>query len=266
MIPPRIYVCGRLAIESGDRRVLERDFPARQGRLMWSYLVVHRQRPSGRLELAEALWGDDVPDGWDSTINAVTSRLRSTLRPVLEQWHDRIIATDGGRHQLLLPPGSFVDRERARSGLHDAESALRAGNLEAALGEARVAMEIAARGFMDGETAPWVEGQRRSLHTMRMHAWECTIEAELVRGNTQRAEREAEDLIDVDPLNERAYRLLMRASAALGNRAGTAVAMQRCQTILRQQAGIEPSLETVRLFTDLTGRSNQSGKSEGGRS
>ena len=72
--PLRLYLCGRLAIEHGETIVAERDFPARQGRLVWAYLALHRKRPVGREDLAEALWGDDIPDRWDSTINGVVSR------------------------------------------------------------------------------------------------------------------------------------------------------------------------------------------------
>jgi len=251
---PRIYVCGRLAVETDQRWILERDFPARQGRLAWSYLVVFRQRTVGRLDLAEAMWGDDIPDGWDPTLYGVVSRLRSMLRPLHDHCPQLGISSDGGRFNLLLPEDSFVDRERARAGLHNAETALRAGDLDTTLSEARVAMEIAARGFLEGETLPWIEGQRRQLQGVRAHAWECTIEAELLRGNAQRAEREAEDLIWIDPLNEKAYRLQMQASAALGNRAGVVRAMERCRQALRDYAAIEPSPETENAFSVLIGR------------
>ncbi|CAN5794892.1 hypothetical protein BH23CHL4_BH23CHL4_26740 [soil metagenome] len=247
----RIYVCGRLAIETDRHRILERDFPARQGKLLWSYLVVHRQRMTGRIELAEAIWGEDIPDGWDSTLSAVASRLRAKLRPMRGQWPELTITSESGRLRLSIPGGTFVDRDRARAGLHAAETALRSNNLQCALSEARVAMEIAARGFMEGEDAPWIEGERRLLQDIRVHAWECTIEAELARSYFQRAERESEALIGVDPLNEKAYRLQMQASAAMGNRSGAVRAMDRCRTALRETVGINPSPETERLFADL---------------
>jgi SARP family transcriptional regulator, regulator of embCAB operon len=248
----RVYVCGRLALECGSTVVRERDFPARQGRLAWCFLVVNRNRPVGRLELAEAIWGDAIPDGWDTTLNGVVSRLRAMLRP-LQEAHPAVgIASDAGRYSLHLPDGAVVDRERARSGLHAAETALRASDLNMALSEARVAMEIAARGFLEGEDLPWIEGQRRILRDIRFHAWETTIAADLGRGAIQRAEREAEDLLALDPLNEKAVRLLMRASAAQGNRAGVVRAMHRCRYDLNRLAGMTPSAETEMLYETLT--------------
>src|SRR5215213_8298495 len=39
----RVYVCGRLAVELGENVLREADFPARQGRRLWTYLVLHRR-------------------------------------------------------------------------------------------------------------------------------------------------------------------------------------------------------------------------------
>ena len=71
---PRVYVCGRLAVEYGGGVLREAELPARQGRRLWAYLVLRRRRPVGRDDLAEALWGDEVPEAWDTTLNALVSR------------------------------------------------------------------------------------------------------------------------------------------------------------------------------------------------
>jgi DNA-binding SARP family transcriptional activator len=248
----RIYICGRLAIEWPGGVLLESDFPARQGRLMWAALVVGRRRPVDRGALADAIWGDEIPDGWDTTLNALASRLRTMLRPVTATIPELTIRGDVGRYELVLPRDVFIDLERARAGLHAAETALDREQIDLALSEARVAMEIAARGFLDGEHAPWIVGQRRSLADLQIHAMECTLQGELKRGNYRRAEREAEELNAIDPLNETAYRVRMQASAALGNRSGIVRAMDACRTELRTQAGLNPSTKTERLFEQLT--------------
>jgi DNA-binding SARP family transcriptional activator len=248
----RVYICGPLAIELGETVLREADFPARQGRRLWTYLVLRRRWPVGRDELAGAIWGDTVPDAWDVTLSALVSRLRTVLRPVAAVAPGLAVHGDIGRYRLTLPPGAVVDHERAGAGLHAAETALRGGDCQTALSESLVAMGIAARGFLRGEEASWIEGERRALSDLRLHALECTVEAELRRGNPADAEREAEWLLRLDPLRESGYRLLMRALAAGGNAAQAVRAMETCRRTLRDEAGLSPSAETEQVFREVT--------------
>jgi DNA-binding SARP family transcriptional activator len=249
--PVRLYICGQLAIEHGATAVLERDFPARQGRLAWAYLVLHRKQPVGREDLAEALWGDAIPDSWDSTINGVVSRLRAMLR--LRAIPGVRLDGDQGRYALRVAAATAIDWERARAAIHATDTLMRQRAYDGALAEARVALEIAARSFLVGEAAPWIEGQRRAMLAMRLHALECTVEAELQRGHPDIAEREARELLRLDALWERGYQLLMQALAAGGNRAQVRRAMETCRATLATQAGMVPSAETETLFRALTG-------------
>jgi DNA-binding SARP family transcriptional activator len=175
--PLRLYLCGHLALEHGETVIAERDFPARQGRLVWAYLALNRKRPVGREDLAEALWGDEIPDRWDSTINGVVSRLRAMLRQRGIPPEGVRLEGDVGRYALLVAPTTIIDWERARAALHATDSLMRQRDYGAALAEARVALEIAARSFLVGESAPWIEGQRRAMVAMQLHALECTVEA-----------------------------------------------------------------------------------------
>jgi DNA-binding SARP family transcriptional activator len=251
--PLRIQLCGRLAIERGPVVMREDDFPARQGRRLWAFLVLHRHQPAGRGDVAAAVWGDDIPDAWDDALSVLVSRLRRSLRPVSDECPLPAIQGGEGRYQLALPPGSVVDLERATAALHRAEVLIRQQDWGAALAEARVTTEIAARGFLNGEAGEWVDGQRRLLAEARVHAIECTVAAELARGNAALAEREAEGLVALAPLRESGHRLLMRALAAGGNRGQVVVAYDACRRLLRGQVGVTPSPETEELYRRLIG-------------
>jgi DNA-binding SARP family transcriptional activator len=251
--PLRIYICGRLAIEHADGVVRESDFPARQGRRLWAYLVLNRRRPVSRDELVDALWGTEIPDTWDTTINALVSRLRRLLRGVVTP-DDIGIRGEVGRYMLQLPPTTFIDYERARSAIHATETSLRQGDHAAALSEARVALEIASRGFLTGEEGPWIVGERQVLRDIQVRSLEATIEAELARGNPTLAEIESRELIKLDPLLESGYRLLMRSLAEGGKAAQVPAIMQRCRQALAEYAEMAPSAETERLYQQLIAR------------
>ncbi len=134
--------------------------------------------------------------------------------------------------------------------MHRADVLMRAERWGAALAEARVATEIAARGFLPGEAGAWVEGQRQLLRSARLHALSYTVEAELHRGHTGLAEREAEQLLALDPLRETSHRLLMRALAAGGNVSGVRRALGECRRVLAAE-GMTPSPETEQFAARL---------------
>src|SRR3954466_11491935 len=60
----RIELCGRLLVEI-DGEGLHEALPGRQGRLLFAYLVLNRDRPVRRDELVDALWsGNGTPSWW----------------------------------------------------------------------------------------------------------------------------------------------------------------------------------------------------------
>jgi len=107
--PLRVFLCGQLALEYETAVVREPGFPGRQGRHLWAYLALNRRRPVARDELAGAIWGDDIPDAWDSTLSAVVSRLRTTLRPLAAT--GLCVRAEPGCYVLDLPGDVFVDYE-----------------------------------------------------------------------------------------------------------------------------------------------------------
>jgi DNA-binding SARP family transcriptional activator len=245
----RIQICGRLAIQRGDLIVPESALAARQGRRLWAFLVLNRAQPIGRIDLADALWGDDAPDAWDAVLSGVVSRLRTALRPI-GGLDGPFIVSEPNRYSLKLPAGAQVDFERARNALHRADVFIRSNDWNMALGEARVAAEIATRGFLPGEAGTWVEGARGMLRSTQQHALSYMVEAELARGHADTAEREAEILVSLDPLNERAHQLLMRSLAARGNYSGVTRALTECRRIMATES-LEPSIATVLLAQAL---------------
>jgi DNA-binding SARP family transcriptional activator len=236
----RIQLCGRLAARIDGRRV-EGDLPGRQGRLAFAYLTVNRHRPVTRDELAAALW--DAPAASDR-LSPLLSKLRST------------VPLDGrGEVRLTLPAAAWIDVEVAAEGLHRAESAVAQADFAAAWAPGRVAQHVAAREFLPGEDAPWVEEQRRRLEKILVRALELVGRAcvEIGGGELDTAERAARTLITRTPYRESGHRLLMEALAARGNAAEALLVYEALRQRLRAELGAAPSPQTKELHRRLLG-------------
>jgi DNA-binding SARP family transcriptional activator/class 3 adenylate cyclase len=244
--PARVQLCGRMVVELDGRRV-EELLPGRQGKVLFAYLATNRLRPIGRDDLIEALWADAAPAGADTSLSALLSKLRRALGGERLEGRSTL--------QLQLPEGTVIDLEAASEALHRADSAVAQEDWGGAWAAARVPLHVAARPFLPGEDAPWIEDVRRQLDEMYVRALEITAEASLALGGTEidTAERSARSLVRVSPYRDSGYRYLMRALDARGNRAEALRVYEDLRTLLREELGAAPANATQDLHRSLLG-------------
>src|ERR1700749_965398 len=126
----RIQICGPLAVERDGQR-LESGLPGRQGRLLFTYLVVNRHRYIPRDELAEALWHEPDPAVVDARLNPLLSKLRRVFGAG---------AVDGRSPLRLCLRDAWVDLEPAAETIHRAESSVAQHDWPRAWGPALTAL------------------------------------------------------------------------------------------------------------------------------
>jgi DNA-binding SARP family transcriptional activator len=241
----RIQICGSLAIEHHGERC-ETRLPGRQGRLLFTYLVVNRHRQVRRDELAEALWREPDPAAIDARLNPLLSKLRRVFG---------VHAVDGRATIRLHLPNAWVDLEAAIEAIHRAESAIAQQDWTRAWGPVLVALFVAERDFLPGDDAPWIDEIRHQLTVVRLRALECYAAAELGIAGPELAGavRAGRQLIRLAPLRESGYRYLMRALAAQDNLAEALHVYSQLSNYLRDQIGVSPGPATRELYEQLLG-------------
>jgi YVTN family beta-propeller protein len=228
----------------------ERRFPGRQGRLLFAYLVAEQGRAVPRDELAEALWGENLPATWDKALRVLVSKLRGLLT---DQGIDGASALTGafGCYRLELPEGSWVDVVAAASAAQEAEQALAAGDVKNAKAVAALAESLVRQPFLPGDEGTWVEEKRRELSEIRVRALKVLVDACLRLGDAGEAANWAEQVIALEPFRESGYRLLMEMHVAAGNRAEALRVYERCRRLLAEELGAYPSPETESMYRGL---------------
>ena len=239
----RIQICGALTVERDGQR-LDALLPGRQGRLLFTYLVVNRHRLIPRDEMAEALWREPDPDAVDARLNPLLSKLRKAFGP----------GTVEGRSALrLCLPDAWVDLEAAAEAAHRAESAVARQDWAHAWGPSLTALFIAERDILPGEDAPWIGAIRNRLTELRLRALECYAATGIGLGGPEIASavRAGRQLTRLAPLRESGYRYLMRALAAQDNLAEALEVYGQLSECLRDQLGVSPSQATRELYEAL---------------
>lgn len=188
----------RLAVEANGTRLNEQRFPGRQGRILFAYLAAQKGRPVPRDELAELLWGEDLPATWEKALRVLMTKLRALLNECGIDGASALTSAFGC-YQLTLPEGAWIDVHAAANAVERAETAFAAGDLDYARAQASTAAELARRVFLPGEDGPWVEDQRRDLRDILVRALECLRDAALAGGEFGDAVRYAGEVTELEP-------------------------------------------------------------------
>lgn len=246
----KISLTGRVVVETDEAVIDEREFPGRQGRLLFAYLTCEDGRAVPRGELAEVLWGEEPPATWEKALSVLVSKLRVVLGG---NGIDGASALTGGFgcYRLELPEGSWVDALAAASATAEAEQALAAGETEIAKATASAAESLVRQPFLPGDDGVWIEAKRRGLDEVRARAVSVLADASLRTGNGREAAQWAQQAITLEPFRESGYRFLMQAHIATGDRAEALRAYDRCRRLLADELGTYPSPETESIYRAL---------------
>jgi DNA-binding SARP family transcriptional activator len=246
----RIYLTGRLALESNGTLLEQAAFPGRQGALVFARLLMPRGSAVSRDELAALLWDQDLPIAWDTALNAIVSKLRVLLaRAGLDR--SQVLPSALGCYQLNLPADAWLDVDAAFDSLHAAEGLLRRDHHREAWAAAQVAYHIFKRPFLPAETGDWVTQQREHLATFHVRACECLAETYIRNDEPSIAVDLARKAVAAQPFRETAYQFLMRAHAAMGNRAEALRVYEECRRWISDHLGVAPSADTETLYLQI---------------
>ncbi len=246
----RISLTERLSVEANGASLDEQRFPGRQGRIVFAYLAAQQGSAVPRDELADVLWGEDLPATWEKALRVLMTKLRALLE---ECGIDGSAALTSafGCYKLTLPAGAWIDVDAAVEAVERAEAALAAGDVEAARSEAATAAALARRSFLPGEDGSWVEGRRRDLREVLVRSLECQRDASLAEAELAEAVRYGEEVIELEPFRESGYRRLMQAHTAAGNPAEALRVYERCRRFLSDELGAYPSPETEAVYLEV---------------
>jgi DNA-binding SARP family transcriptional activator/tetratricopeptide (TPR) repeat protein len=225
-------------VELQGRR-LEDTLRGRQGRLLFAYLALNRDRPVRRDELAEALWsGKGAPPAYESLLAPPLSRLRKALGPGVLEGRSEL--------QLILPADAWIDWEIAPK---QVKRARETGDWDAA----KEAVEICERGLLPGLEAPWIDSRRGELADLRVEALEtlAAVGTRLGGAAWPEAEQAARAAVQAQPFRESARAALMEILRARGNVNEALRVYEDIRVFLREELGSSPGAALVALHEQL---------------
>ena len=240
----RMEALGPLQVWTGDAR------PALgpvQQRVVLAVLAVHANRPVGRAQLIEAVWGDDGPAYAVNLVQKYVSGLRRVLEPGRSARAPSSVLTWTDAGYLLSVPAGGLDLEVFDRELARARAARAARDLAGAAQALHAALELWRGPAFDGLPGPLLEAERDRLAERRIGAVEDRVELALTMGDLHDYVPELRQLVADHPLRERLRGLLMRALYRSGRQAEALAAFRDAHRHLTGELGVEPAAELQQL-------------------
>jgi DNA-binding SARP family transcriptional activator len=241
-----ILLLGSTTACVAGRRVAGRDFGGTKVRQILEILALTPGRPVAKERLAELLWEGAPPRSWRTTLEAYVSQLRRVLGPNVPVRESLVVTTAGGYRlddeRVTVDLAGFASAVRRCTGLPAAQAL-------PALDTALDTLHGAA--LADEPYASWAIEAREAHEQLVLQASLRAAELALQAGQARAAAEHARRATDVDPLDERGWRLRMQGAWADGDRRAALSAYAECRDRLHTELGVSPAPVTQRLHQQL---------------
>ena len=228
----RVRLLGEFDAWLGDDRLV---VESARGRALLGYLALHdgQQR---RERVAFVLW----PDSSEAQARTNLRHLLHTLRQSVPEL-DRLVDATAQTLSWRRDETTWLD-------IAAFEAALADGSPEA-LAEAQA---LYRGDLLSGQYDDWLGDHRERLRERYIESLRDAMASAAQGGEHAEAVRLGRELVRREPLDERSHRLLIDAHVGAGDRAGAVRAYHQCVSTLRDELGIDPSVETVDAFEALS--------------
>jgi DNA-binding SARP family transcriptional activator len=246
--PLMIRLLGPLTVEGPGGVLTAACFRPREQRVL-GRLAMEPGRPVTRDELLDLFWPTAPFAAAERSLRTVVSALRRRLRTLIDGEAPRLISARLDSY-CLEPTACTVDASLFVQAVQAARSA-RAGSdlLPAALVAWRNAIELYHGDLLGGfPYEDWCLTARERLRDDFLDALFQLARHALITGSTEEARGLAARMVEIDPAEERAHRLLMRCYAVLDRPAEALRQFERCRAALQEELAARPASATVALL------------------
>ncbi len=236
-----IRLFGDFSLIYGDEPVAGINTPRLHS--LFAYLVLHRDAPQLRQHLAFLFWPDTSEAQARNNLRQILHQLRYAL-PDADRFLHADARTLGWRHDAAF----FLDVAEFERALALADAVEREDDRRAAL---KRAADLYRADLLPSCYDEWIGAERERLRQRHRLALVRLIALLEAQRDHAEALRHAQRLIRDDPIDEEAYRCLMRLLALSSDRAGALRTYHSCAATLQRELGVEPSQATREAYESL---------------
>ena len=240
-----IETLGNFQVKRGSEVIPSNGWRREKSRQLFQLLLTYRQSPLDRDQICEHLWPEADPATAQRNFKITLNTLYQVLEPDRDAGSDSaFIMRDGTTYTLRLHADLWLDSDHfirlTREGLKPTSRSLE---------QLQEAVDLYRGDYLpDSLYEPWAAEERERLATLFLESADKLCELYLETNRFNEAIDLCQRILARDNCWERAYRHLMQAYNALGDRGQLARTYQRCLQVLKEELDVPPSQETQDLY------------------
>ncbi len=228
------------------------DWP-RRSRLVFMYLLAHRDRPVMRDELIEAFWPGSAPEKGRNCLNVALSHLRRPLRDALGSRPFVVFRSEA--YQLAPGLDLQVDWHDFQAFARQADARTAAGDIRAAADSYRSAVALYGDDlFVEERYENWICPLRLATEGTLLRVLDRLSECQLQLDDHEACAATCDELLTRAPYREDIHRRLMQCYAAVGQESRAVKHYRSCEEILDRELGTAPGALTRAVYEQLVPR------------
>ena len=234
---------GPFEVWRGSQPVTPHDWQREKARQLFQFLLAQRGQWLPREQIVDRLWPYLDADGAMQNFKVALNALNRALEPARPSGAAPFFVIRRDNAYMLNPQAHL---------LLDVD-AFERGAASSQPDELRRALAIYEEDYLyDSLGEEWAEAERERLLRLYLAASERLAGQRLAAGAPDEVLAIAAKMVERDCCWEEAYRLMMRAYAAQGNRAQVQAIYKRCAAVLANELDVAPSPETQAVLDSLT--------------
>ena len=248
-----IRMLGPVEIHRDPARPLAADaWTTKRARDILCFIASRRHRRASKDTIIDTFWGEADFEAVEKNFHPTVSHVRKALNSNQPVKQNFLLYRDGD--YLLNQDFPYsIDIEEFDRLVAEGEAARRAGDEQRFVEAYERALSLYRGDFMQGSYDDWVDEQRSYYKEQYLRMLETLAVAAQKREDWPRSLQLAQRILADDQFREDVHCMIMRAHAALGNRAAVKEGFEHLRRVLRKELGVEPAAETQRVYKGLMG-------------
>jgi DNA-binding SARP family transcriptional activator len=222
----------------------------KRSRDLFCFVASRPHRRTSKDLIIDAFWPDADLRHAEKNFYPTMSHVRKALNSNQPIKQNFLVYRDG--EYMLNPECSYrIDIEEFDRLVTEGEAARRRTEHDVAASMFEQAVGLYRGEFMQGCYDEWAEEQRAYYREQYVRLLETLAKSAQKTGDWSLSLRLAQSILRDDPFREDAHCMVMRAHAALGNRAAVKDQYEHLRRVLRKELGVEPAAETQKIYKSL---------------